>query len=194
MFLFFPVLRRGSKQVVCIWDKISFYSSPSCDGDQGNEGYGDEKISFYSSPSCDGDPVRVFDTDGERVSILPRLATGILGFISDLFYFCVSILPRLATGIIRLSEHFLRQMRFYSSPSCDGDRRSIWIIRKYQVSILPRLATGIRNSTVCCTNSWVSILPRLATGIVIVLCTSKSNDVSILPRLATGIKLHHIYP
>ena len=54
------------------------------------------------------------------VSILPRLATGITYFCSMPSLHCVSILPRLATGII-LTRSVVIPLSFYSSPSCDGD-------------------------------------------------------------------------
>ena len=77
-FLFFPVLRRGSKEDRVNTDFVGFYSSPSCDGDR----YDTLQISYL------------------YVSILPRLATGIVSnpdIDTDLI---VSILPRLATGIM----------------------------------------------------------------------------------------------
>ena len=55
-FLFFPVLRRGSSSG-------KKYPAPEC---------------FYSSPSCDGDPAQGSTSRGLSVSILPRLATGIV--------------------------------------------------------------------------------------------------------------------
>ena len=77
-FLFFPVLRRGSNMT----------------------GRSSQKICFYSSPSCDGDPETIPLNMTGRVSILPRLATG----IPD-----------------KWEDHFRNS--FYSSPSCDGDQR-----------------------------------------------------------------------
>ena len=55
VFLFFPVLRRGSVYRYTI-------NSIKC---------------FYSSPSCDGDLYRQIFIPCLKVSILPRLATGI---------------------------------------------------------------------------------------------------------------------
>ena len=102
MFLFFPVLRRGS-----------------CTGQ-----YIKRSVGFYSSPSCDGDRRVIVITIKTDVSILPRLATGINdhGSVRNkpefLFFpvlrrgspalrrvsgFLVSILPRLATGIMARS-------------------------------------------------------------------------------------------
>ena len=55
------------------------------------------------------------------VSILPRLATGIVPVVMDQNGYRVSILPRLATGIVK-PDTKIGEDRFYSSPSCDGDR------------------------------------------------------------------------
>ena len=77
MFLFFPVLRRGSFTTCSPIMLQCFYSSPSCDGDQRT-----------SLPS-----------DTIPVSILPRLATGITKGKYNETSVYVSILPRLATGI-----------------------------------------------------------------------------------------------
>ena len=54
-FLFFPVLRRGSHVITSHQFFISFYSSPSCDGDPSLPHYPLTFLRFYSSPSCDGD-------------------------------------------------------------------------------------------------------------------------------------------
>ena len=207
VFLFFPVLRRGSNlsgknfSIVsfysspsCDGDQLAssikstfsvsilprlatgieieqlwkfwmcFYSSPSCDGDPDCEGIYTESECFYSSPSCDGDPKIKNEKLNILVSILPRLATGIETEVNDFLWFEVSILPRLATGIemaLRLSEVdaflFFPVLRrgslqflvlqfpvcFYSSPSCDGDPVITFFINFTKVSILPRLATGI---------------------------------------------------
>ena len=98
MFLFFPVLRWGSKEDRVNTDFIGFYSSPSCDGDRyAILSYSAHRFlffpvlrrgsdislptlrrySFYSSPSCDGDPTATHWNLAKEVSILPRLATGI---------------------------------------------------------------------------------------------------------------------
>ena len=97
---------------------------------------------FYSSPSCDGDPASVCIFSRGRVSILPRLATGINTVYRSAGCIC-----------------------FYSSPSCDGDRYDPLKIRYLYVSILPRLATGIILYNAMYRLYSVSILPRLATGI-----------------------------
>ena len=77
--------------------------------------------------------------------------------------------------------------RFYSSPSCDGDRSANIKVGYLDVSILPRLATGINVISVGLLNIIVSILPRLATGIRDRHGREHFLYVSILPRLATGI-------
>ena len=77
-----------------------------------------------------------------KVSILPRLATGI--GISDEHSVSYKFLffPVLRRGSVILYL-FLRQLGFYSSPSCDGDRLTDQQKLIHMVSILPRLATGI---------------------------------------------------
>ena len=99
-------------------------------------------IRFYSSPSCDGDQSACFDTTTLKVSILPRLATGIVALSVSVSRDIVSILPRLATGIDTLCDR-TGPLCFYSSPSCDGDLNLRGFKQFACVSILPRLATGI---------------------------------------------------
>ena len=144
----------------------------------------------------------------DRVSILPRLATGIgrLKSIDPIVQFL--FFPVLRRGSLQFA-HFLWSLRFYSSPSCDGDLTARIIRKLPEVSILPRLATGIPVGCASMSRYTVSILPRLATGINRLLkrsiqvnsfYSSPSCDgdqegksvavrgkVSILPRLATGI-------
>ena len=70
--------------------------------------------SFYSSPSCDGDHPTVKISDFNIVSILPRLATGILPFNILIMQSIVSILPRLATGIdITIPDFQLSRFLFF---------------------------------------------------------------------------------
>ena len=99
-------------------------------------------MSFYSSPSCDGDPHYSRNCKSRIVSILPRLATGIKSLMESDPDYIVSILPRLATGIsdvfaavslvpflffpvLRrgsdMENNTTNESSFYSSPSCDGD-------------------------------------------------------------------------
>ena len=119
-FLFFPVLRRGSSERKKAFTSISFYSSPSCDGDQ-------------SSVSI-APPI--------RVSILPRLATGIIDTINDAEKSLFLFFPVLRRGSPRPLWRDTVS-RFYSSPSCDGDHDGYARPYSLEVSILPRLATGI---------------------------------------------------
>ena len=77
MFLFFPVLRRGSIYPDHGGGLTCFYSSPSCDGDLTIAVEFCENSGFYSSPSCDGDHDTYQHGRFSNVSILPRLATGI---------------------------------------------------------------------------------------------------------------------
>ena len=121
------------------------------------------------------------------VSILPRLATGII--FKNLFY-CVigvSILPRLATGIITAVRSILPSC-FYSSPSCDGDLIR-WLLPTRTLSFYSSPSCdGDHDSIITVLLIWVSILPRLATGIDIDVWQPVHWVVSILPRLATGIE------
>ena len=123
-------------------------------------------ISFYSSPSCDGDHHRNFQLRNNQVSILPRLATGIYSFCkiapnvkflffpvlrrgSHTFVLCPHYIVFLFFPVLRRGSYvvlfelriclflFFPVLRrgsvtrnrfpvrggFYSSPSCDGDRR-----------------------------------------------------------------------
>ena len=142
-FLFFPVLRRGSKGLPDKKNEYSFYSSPSCDGDRSTalicsrtQGFlffpvlrrgsitvteGNEAVGFYSSPSCDGDRIAGSSGSTKDVSILPRLATGIgverRETIVDQFLF----FPVLRRGS-KYQDKKKRTVGFYSSPSCDGDQ------------------------------------------------------------------------
>ena len=143
-FLFFPVLRRGSNFKF----KVNY------------------TISFYSSPSCDGDPINSRRSRWYSVSILPRLATGIDQTTAASGTTGVSILPRLATGI---EYHFppAPEQQFLFFPVLRrGSLHGYTVRDPINVSILPRLATGIRKCILLECQKCVSILPRLATGII----------------------------
>ena len=99
MFLFFPVLRRGSRGWACVRVLELVSILPRLATGISQTWCNHIKGSFYSSPSCDGDQYDLYSLICKEVSILPRLATGIY------------------VSMIRL--HILE--RFYSSPSCDGD-------------------------------------------------------------------------
>ena len=123
------------------------------------------------------------------VSILPRLATGILcGFVRapDM---SVSILPRLATGI-GYAKPFSCAWWFLFFPVLR--RGSPTVLTKQEVEeflFFPVLRRGSPPPQhVRCRH--VSILPRLATGILLKSFIIKTIRVSILPRLATGIVIN----
>ena len=99
-----------------------------------------------------------------NVSILPRLATGISDFIKDNDILTFLFFPVLRRGSHRTlykknetcfysspscdgdrkcCPHYISNICFYSSPSCDGDPSCRRQGRDRGVSILPRLATGI---------------------------------------------------
>ena len=78
----------------------------------------------------------------------------------------VSILPRLATGII-LILHRIPLSGFYSSPSCDGDLEFQSTVLYRSVSILPRLATGIGVLGSVTTGLWFLFFPVLRRGSVV---------------------------
>ena len=167
MFLFFPVLRRGSQR-----DKHKYKCT-----------------SFYSSPSCDGDLFLIPGMLTLRVSILPRLATGILAETDVKRVLVFLFFPVLRRGST-ISCHPMRLLCFYSSPSCDGDprpsRSRALLICFYSSPscdgdhspILHRLAPFRFYSSPSCDGDHVHIRHRL-------VC-----NVSILPRLATGIPVH----
>ena len=163
MFLFFPVLRRGSLDWNSTTKQQRFYSSPSCDGDppqvlqtglilflffpvlrRGSKilCLRSTTQGFYSSPSCDGDLSIHYLFADHMFLFFPVLRRGSV-ILTLILPIAVSILPRLATGI-RVVEIFHLFISFYSSPSCDGDRNTDKNLSQFQVSILPRLATGIR--------------------------------------------------
>ena len=146
----------------------------------------DPTVSFYSSPSCDGDHQNTAPLSSDKVSILPRLATGILYSmeIKPLSWFLFFPVLRRGSVLIWTTPHTLS---FYSSPSCDGDRKHFNRVIHDKVSILPRLATGIDVIFSTHSTGEVSILPRLATGIGYGSGVRAVIIVSILPRLATGI-------
>ena len=76
--------------------------------------------------------------------------------------------------------------RFYSSPSCDGDRRASLHQKLTLVSILPRLATGIKETITLSIEDEVSILPRLATGILSCFMLTISEMFLFFPVLRRG--------
>ena len=122
LFLFFPVLRRGSTIPVKCFIHISFYSSPSCDGDRNSFAVNLLGRSFYSSPSCDGDPAKELHL-----------------ILWECFYSSPSCDGDRSSGMI-----ICHRLCFYSSPSCDGDHSLPAHRSCCNVSILPRLATGIK--------------------------------------------------
>ena len=98
-FLFFPVLRRGSIFQYRIKSGTGFYSSPSCDGD------------LFAANNWPPHPVFLFFPVLRRGSLLMITRHGDIKF---LFF------PVLRRG----SEQILKKLppsSFYSSPSCDGD-------------------------------------------------------------------------
>ena len=121
-------------------------------------------VSFYSSPSCDGDQKYRVDRITCGVSILPRLATGIgmlhgVRFIEEFLFF-----PVLRRGSLTSSSPALLD-RFYSSPSCDGDPVYLPVGRNLERFYSSPSCDGDHAGGVMITDQYVSILPRLATGI-----------------------------
>ena len=118
-----------------------FYSSPSCDGDHRKTSCAGYTWSFYSSPSCDGDHCcdlnfhrtqRFYSSpscDGDRIEALMPTRKD------------VSILPRLATGIVMFSL-FIDVISFYSSPSCDGDLVNVTPLTVVKFLFFPVLRRG----------------------------------------------------
>ena len=97
-FLFFPVLRRGSADPSVKTTSTEFLFFPVLRRGSHSMSHQILHFSFYSSPSCDGDHSGLTGQDVISVSILPRLATG-----------------------INRQCMLIRTLCFYSSPSCDGD-------------------------------------------------------------------------
>ena len=207
VFLFFPVLRRGSIYPDHGGGLTCFYSSPSCDGDQCNTA----SVCIFSVSIlprlATGIEIPFTDPLDVYVSILPRLATGIQTHQSTVEMTIVSILPRLATGIIkimnfkffcsfysspscdgdRVSDHVdIYFFSFYSSPSCDGDQK--WNDQDlYQVSFYSSPSCDgdlliLRRGTVLL----VSILPRLATGIQFQVQSELHHQFLFFPVLRRG--------
>ena len=122
---------------------------------------------FYSSPSCDGD-LSITGTDGSViVSILPRLATGIITWIeeaqaAEFLFFPVLRRGSAAEAAAKASETFL---------------------------FFPVLRRGSYNPSQSQLNSLFLFFPVLRRGSRILCCSWKTNRVSILPRLATGIRI-----
>ena len=87
-FLFFPVLRRGS--ISTLYPLIL--------------------QRFYSSPSCDGDPFIWISGDLLKVSILPRLATGIKLSQADSSSPRFLFFPVLRRGSITTRQNYLTVM------------------------------------------------------------------------------------
>ena len=84
------------------------------------------------------------------------------------------------------------QQGFYSSPSCDGDQVRPWYSRPWNVSILPRLATGIFVPLHQLLTEVFLFFPVLRRGSTEYLDTPSITQVSILPRLATGIPPEYV--
>ena len=119
---------------------------------------------FYSSPSCDGDPERQVSGIISKVSILPRLATGILSGDQAHRHYQFLFFPVLRRG----------------SPTDDGNHAPV-------VSILPRLATGIEKTEALDEIIEFLFFPVLRRGSFWLDGSDTEGTVSILPRLATGI-------
>ena len=84
----------------------------------------EEYLCFYSSPSCDGDQRIVLLHYPIRVSILPRLATGIITNMLDTAEQEFLFFPVLRRGS-NVNPNLTTYNSFYSSPSCDGDLGSV---------------------------------------------------------------------
>ena len=143
-----------------------------------------------------------------KVSILPRLATGIVKNIVRRHKQTFLFFPVLRRGS-GVSSPSMVSCSFYSSPSCDGDRPTVRTSMDRTGFYSSPSCDGDLCITFYRSNQCVSILPRLATGIKVRrlymdafgFYSSPSCDgdqrgyrhrilsrVSILPRLATGIK------
>ena len=121
-FLFFPVLRRGSDRTVSDATICCFYSSPSCDGDQLLHQLSPQCRKFLFFPVLRRGSCLVYEYNVILVSILPRLATGIgeeAEHYKELKFLFFPVLRRGSYGIPQKTM----EKCFYSSPSCDGDRR-----------------------------------------------------------------------
>ena len=186
MFLFFPVLRRGScSQELCLHTThVSIL--PRLATGIGSVTWSGRTRRFLFFPVLRRGSIIEVDEVFKEVSILPRLATGIprtgRGAPGGSFLF----FPVLRRGSHEGLPH-RELVRFYSSPSCDGDQDSIRIrldIRRFYSS---PSCDGDLVLTGLIQHPHVSILPRLATGIFLTAYVLPLERVSILPRLATGI-------
>ena len=142
VFLFFPVLRRGSQPECTACSMDGFYSSPSCDGDLDRGVSRHNEVRFYSSPSCDGDQLFLAMFTIGAFLFFPVLRRGSqdqAGHRTDKGFLFFPVLRR--GSILPTTQPHDRG--FYSSPSCDGDPASWCRWSCAKVSILPRLATGI---------------------------------------------------
>ena len=142
-FLFFPVLRRGSLTGRYTAHTILFLFFPVLRRGSTVPVRPVQSYCFYSSPSCDGDLSSILFPSGGAVSILPRLATGIMRWNLFLMLLRCFYSSPSCDGDLSCYDFDPNNKGFYSSPSCDGDPFKLYFCRYSRVSILPRLATGI---------------------------------------------------
>ena len=122
------------------------------------------ETSFYSSPSCDGDLLHPGTRSGQQVSILPRLATGIIRIY----------LPR-------------NQVCFYSSPSCDGDQRYAGCsIRQTGFLFFPVLRRGSQQTHRMTRYSMFLFFPVLRRGSALTGTAASSGAFLFFPVLRRG--------